>query len=114
MAPFVTDRKKDMYISGGENVYPTEIEGVLYRHPAVFQCAVIGVPDPRWGEVGMACVTLKPQATATEDELLAFLRDHLAAYKVPKHARVLEVLPLSGMGKILKRELKEQILADFG
>ncbi|MCB2261954.1 MAG: long-chain fatty acid--CoA ligase [Candidatus Thiosymbion ectosymbiont of Robbea hypermnestra] len=111
---FVTDRKKDMYISGGENVYPTEIEGVLYRHPAVFQCAVIGVPDPRWGEVGMACVTLKPQATATEDELLAFLRDHLAAYKVPKHARVLEVLPLSGMGKILKRELKEQILADFG
>lgn len=108
---FVTDRKKDMYISGGENVYPTEIEAVLYRHPAVFQCAVIGVPDPRWGEVGMACVTLKPGATATEEELVVFLRENLAAYKVPKSARILEALPLSGMGKILKRNLKEQILA---
>ena len=110
---FVTDRKKDMYISGGENVYPTEIEGVLYRHPAVFQCAVIGVPDPRWGEVGMACVTLKPGATATEEEIIAFLREHLAAYKVPKQARILETLPLSGMGKILKRDLKAQILAEI-
>ena len=86
---------------------------MLYRHPAVFQCAVIGVPDPRWGEVGMACVTLKPGATATEEEIIAFLREHLAAYKVPKQARILETLPLSGMGKILKRDLKAQILAEI-
>lgn len=110
---FVTDRKKDMYISGGENIYPTEIEGVLYRHPAVFQCAVIGIPDQRWGETGMACVTLKPGVTATEDEIIAFLRENLAAYKVPKHARILAALPLSGMGKILKRELKKQLLAEL-
>jgi len=110
---FVTDRKKDMYISGGENVYPAEIEGVLFRHPAVFQCAVIGVPDPRWGEVGVACVTLKPGATATEDEFIAFLRENLAAYKVPKQTRILEALPLSGMGKTLKRDLREQILAEL-
>ena len=106
---FVTDRKKDMYISGGENVYPAEIESVLYRHPAVFQCAVIGVPDPRWGEVGMACVTLKPGVSAAEDEIIAFLRGALAAYKVPKTVKILEALPLSGMGKILKRELKQQV-----
>lgn len=109
---FVTDRKKDMYISGGENVYPAEIESVLYRHPAVFQCAVIGVPDTRWGEVGMACVTLKPGENASEDEIIAFLRENLAAYKVPKSARILEALPLSGMGKILKRELKERVLSE--
>jgi fatty-acyl-CoA synthase len=108
---FVTDRKKDMYISGGENVYPAEIEGVLYRHPAVFQCAVIGIPDPRWGEVGMACVALKPGGGATGEELLTFLGEHLAAYKIPKTVQVLEALPLSGMGKILKRELREQLLA---
>lgn len=107
---FVTDRKKDMYISGGENVYPAEIEGVLYRHPAVFQCAVIGVPDPRWGEVGMACVTLKPGVEASEDDIVGFLREHLAAYKVPKSVRILEALPMSGMGKILKRELKARVL----
>ncbi len=106
---FVTDRKKDMYISGGENVYPAEIESVLYRHPAIFQCAVIGVPDPRWGEVGMACVTLKPGVSAAEDEIIAFLRGSLAAYKVPKTVKILEALPLSGMGKILKRELKQQV-----
>lgn len=108
---FVTDRKKDMYISGGENVYPAEIEAVLYRHSAIFQCAVLGVPDPRWGEVGVACVTLKDGVDVTQDEIIAFLREHLAAYKVPKTVQILEALPLSGMGKILKRELKEQILA---
>jgi len=107
---FVTDRKKDMYISGGENVYPAEIESVLYRHPAVFQCAVIAVPDPRWGEVGMACITLNPGVSVSEDEIIGFLRGHLASFKVPKTVQVLEALPLSGMGKILKRELKEKML----
>ena len=105
---YVVDRKKDMFISGGENVYPAEIEQVLYRHPAVAMCAVIGVPDPRWGEVGLACVVLKPGMTATEDELIAHLQANLARYKVPKDVEFLPELPISAAGKILKRELREQ------
>ncbi len=105
---FIVDRKKDMFISGGENVYPAEIEQVLYRHPAVHQCAVIGLPDPRWGEIGQACVVLKPGASATADELIAFMRDHLAGYKVPRAVTFLDSLPISAAGKILKRELREQ------
>jgi len=106
---FIVDRKKDMIISGGENVYPVEIEQALYRHPAVHQCAVIGVPDPHhWGEVGKACVVLKPGASASEEELLAFLREQLAAYKVPKSVVFFDALPVSAAGKILKRELRER------
>ena len=104
----VVDRKKDMFISGGENVYPSEIEAVLYRHPAVQMCAVVGLPDPKWGEVGKACVVLKADQTISEDEMLAYLKDHLAAYKVPKSVTFMEALPLSSMGKILKRDLREQ------
>ena len=81
---YVVDRKKDMFISGGENVYPAEIEAVLYRHPAVHMCAVVGVPDARWGEVGKAVVVLKPGAIATAEELLDFMAGQLARYKVPK------------------------------
>ena len=105
---FIVDRKKDMFISGGENIYPAEIEQVLYRHPAVHQCAVIGVPDPKWGEVGIACVVLAPGAAATEDDLLAYLRGHLAGFKVPRSVAFLDALPISAAGKILKRELREQ------
>ncbi|MDW8319513.1 MAG: long-chain fatty acid--CoA ligase, partial [Anaerolineae bacterium] len=103
---YVVDRKKDMFISGGENVYPAEIEAVLYRHPAVHMCAVVGVPDPKWGEVGKAVVVLKPGMTATAEELIAFMADHLARYKVPKYVEFRSELPLSGMGKILRRELR--------
>ena len=71
-------------------------------------CAVIGLPDEKWGEIGMACVVLKPDAAATEEELLAHLRDHLARYKVPKRIEFIDALPLSSMGKILKRELREK------
>jgi fatty-acyl-CoA synthase len=105
---FIVDRKKDMFISGGENVYPAEIEQVLYRHPAVHQCAVIGLPDPKWGEVGQACVVLRPGASVTADDLIAFMRDHLAAYKVPRAVTFLDSLPISAAGKILKRELRDQ------
>jgi fatty-acyl-CoA synthase len=105
---YVVDRKKDMFISGGENVYPVEIESVLYKHPAVHMCAVIGVPDEKWGEVGKACVVLKPGMTATEEELIAFMQQHLARYKVPKSVAFLDALPMSGMGKILKRELRDK------
>ena len=107
---FVRDRKKDMFISGGENVYPVEIENVLYRHPAVHMCAVIGVPDDKWGEVGKACVVLKPGQSVTEQEMIEHLKDNLAGYKVPKSVKLMEALPLSGMGKILKRELREQFI----
>ena len=105
---YVTDRKKDMFISGGENVYPVEIESVLYRHPAIHMCAVIGVPDARWGQVGKACVVLKAGAAASEAELIAFMKENLASYKVPRSVAFMDSLPLSSMGKLLKRELREQ------
>ena len=103
----IVDRKKDMFISGGENVYPAEIEKVLYQHPAVHMCAVIGLPDPKWGEVGKACVVLKPGQSASEDELLKFMAERLAKYKVPKSVSLMQSLPISATGKILKRELRD-------
>ncbi len=105
---FIVDRKKDMFISGGENVYPVEIEKALYEHPAVAQCAVIGVPDAKWGEVGKAVVVLKPGAAATEEELLEHCRARLARFKVPRSVMFVEALPISAAGKILKRELKDK------
>ena len=105
---YVVDRKKDMFISGGENIYPTEIESVLYRHPGVYMCAVIGVPDEKWGEAGIACVVLKPDTTVGEDEMTGFLQSHLARYKVPRKVVFMDSLPVSSMGKILKRELRQQ------
>jgi fatty-acyl-CoA synthase len=107
---YIVDRKKDMFISGGENVYPAEIEKALYQHPAVHMCAVIGLPDPKWGEVGKACVVLKPGATASEDELIQFMAERLAKYKVPKSVSFMEALPISAAGKILKRELRENFI----
>ncbi len=106
---YIIDRKKDMFISGGENVYPAEIEKVLYQHPAVHMCAVIGLPDPKWGEVGKACVVLKPGVTVSENELLQFMADRLAKFKVPKSVALLPELPISAAGKILKRELKQKL-----
>jgi len=103
---YIVDRKKDMYISGGENVYPVEVERALYEHPAVHMCAVIGVPDEKWGEVGKAFVVLKPGKEATAEELIGFLHGRLARYKVPKRVEFVESLPLSPAGKILKRELR--------
>ena len=105
---YIADRKKDMFISGGENVYPAEIEKVLYTHAAVSMAAVIGVRDEKWGEVGRAFVVLHPGQRATEEDMLAHCRDHLAKYKVPKSVVFLDALPLSAAGKILKRELKAQ------
>ncbi len=106
---FIVDRVKDMFISGGENVYPVEIEKALYEHPAVAQCAAIGVPDPegKWGEVGKAVVVLKPNMAAKEEELLEHLRGRLARFKVPKSVAFVNALPISAAGKILKRELRE-------
>jgi len=106
---YIVDRKKDMYISGGENVYPVEIEQTLYAHPAVAQCAVVGVPDLRWGEAGAAVVVLQPQAAAAEAELLDHCRARLAAYKVPKRVVFRPALPLSAAGKVLKRQLRDEL-----
>lgn len=101
----IVDRKKDMFISGGENIYPAEIEHILYKHPAVEMCAVIGVPDARWGEVGKAFIVLKAGQTATEDELRDHMQHFLAGYKVPRIVEFRDELPISAAGKILKREL---------
>lgn len=110
----IVDRKKDMFISGGENIYPAEIERILYEHPAVHMCAVVGVPDDRWGEVGVACVVLKPGHSAEPDALLTHMRDRLARYKVPKRVVLLDQLPISGAGKILKRKLQERMKDEGG
>jgi fatty-acyl-CoA synthase len=106
---YIVDRKKDMFISGGENIYPVEIEKILYQHPAVHMCAVVGVPDRRWGEVGVACIVRKPETQASEDELLDFMNARLARYKIPKRVVFMSELPISGAGKILKRDLKHQL-----
>lgn len=99
----IRDRVKDMFISGGENVYPAEIESVLAGHPAVVEAAVVGVPDDRWGEVGVAFVAAR--GDVEPEELLGWCRERLARYKVPKSVRFVDALPRSGMNKVLKREL---------
>jgi acyl-CoA synthetase (AMP-forming)/AMP-acid ligase II len=109
----ITDRLKDMYVSGGFNVYPAEIEAVLRLHPAVAQVAVIGVPDTRMGEVGLALVVPAPDAVPSdlEPELIAWARERLANYKAPRFVRAVEALPLNASGKVLKRELRERFAA---
>jgi long-chain acyl-CoA synthetase len=103
---FIVDRKKDMIIRGGYNVYPREVEELLYEHPAVREAAVIGVPHPDLGEEVGAAVALKPGATATADELREHVRSQAAAYKYPRHVWIVDELPKSPTGKILKREVE--------
>jgi fatty-acyl-CoA synthase len=107
----IVDRKKDIIISGGENISSVQIENALYAHPAVFECAVIPVPDDRWGEVPKALVVLKPGAAASEAEVLAFCRERLAGFMVPKSVEFLDALPKGGTGKILKGQLRERYWA---
>jgi fatty-acyl-CoA synthase len=104
---YVVDRWKDMYISGGENVYPAEVENVLYQLDAIAEAAVVGVADDRWGEVGRAYIVCKPDRLLTEHELIAHCRQHLASYKSPKSVCFLDELPHNATGKILKRELRD-------
>ncbi len=111
---YIAGRRKDMFISGGENVFPAEVEGVLYEHPAVCECAVLGVPHATWGEVGLVAVVLHPGMAASAEELTTFLRERLAPYKVPKHLRFVDDLPKSGAGKILKRVLAERFERTLG
>jgi acyl-CoA synthetase (AMP-forming)/AMP-acid ligase II len=104
---YLVDRKHDMIVSGGLNVYPSEVERVLYQHPAVFECAVIGVPHDVWGEAVKAVVVVKEGATLTEQELIAFGKEKLAGYKCPKSVDFVERLPRNLTGKVLRRVLRE-------
>lgn len=108
---YVVDRKADLIISGGENIYPREIEDVIYRHPAVLEAAVIGVPDDKWGEAVKAFVSLKQGATANETEIIDFCKQNLASYKKPKSVEFLKELPKNGSGKLLKTALREKYWA---
>jgi fatty-acyl-CoA synthase len=103
----IVDRKKDVIISGGENISSPEIEGALYRHPAVLECAVIGVPSEKWGETPKAVIVLREGASCTEDEIIAFSREHLAHFKCPTSVDFVETLPRTVTGKLQKFVLRE-------
>ena len=104
---FLLDRSKDMIISGGENIYCTEVEDAIYTHPAVLEATVFGIPDEQWGEAVHAVVVLREGASADEADIIAHCRSSIAAYKVPRSVSFqVEPLPKSGPGKVLKRELR--------
>jgi acyl-CoA synthetase (AMP-forming)/AMP-acid ligase II len=105
---YLYDRRRDMIVSGGENIYPAEIERVLAEHPTVLEVAVVGVPDDSWGESPRACVVFKSGMAATDEELLGFCADKLARFKHPKSIYHFEALPRNSMGKVLRRELRER------
>ena len=104
---YIVDREKDMYVSGGENVYPAEIEKVLHTHPKIFDAGIVGVPDEKWGEVGKAFIVLKPGETMGNGEVFEFLKGKVAKYKIPKYVEYIEELPKTASGKIQKFLLKE-------
>jgi fatty-acyl-CoA synthase len=105
----IVDRKKDIIISGGENISSIEVEKAIFAHPAVFECAVVAAPDPKWGEIPVAVVVLKEGASLSAEELLEFLSHRLARFKCPRQIEFSEIpLPKTGTGKIVKRELRER------
>jgi fatty-acyl-CoA synthase len=104
----IVDRWKDMFISGGENVYPAEVENVIYQHPSVAEVAVIGVPHPKWQEVGRALVVVKENQALVEEEVIEFCRGKLAKFKIPKSVVFVDALPRTAAGKVLKRNLRER------
>jgi acyl-CoA synthetase (AMP-forming)/AMP-acid ligase II len=108
---YIVDRKKDMILTGGENVYPREVEEVLYRHPAVIEAAVVGAPDPKWGEKVVAVIAARPGHEVSGADLVAFCRQEIAGYKRPRHVAFIDALPKNASGKVLKRELRDQIAA---
>ena len=110
----IVDRKKDMILTGGENVYSTEVENILYIHPAILECAVVGVPDEKWGEAVKGIVALKPGHQAAAEEIIQFCKDRIAHYKVPKSIDFVEALPRTGSGKIHKKELRDKYWKGYG
>jgi long-chain acyl-CoA synthetase len=111
---YIHDRVKDMIISGGENVYPAEVESALSDHPAIAEVAVIGVPDPKWGEAVKAMVVLRPDAELTEAALIAWARTRIAGFKTPRSVDFVPMLPRNASGKLLKRELRAPYWAAQG
>lgn len=109
---YIVDRKKDMIISGGFNVYPSEVEQVIWSHPAVQDCAVIGVPDDKWGEAVKAVIELKPGERATEDEILKLCKTQLGSVKTPKSVEFWDELPRSPVGKVRKKDIREKFWKD--
>lgn len=107
---YVIDRKKDMLISGGENIYPAEIEEVLYTHPDILECAVIGVPDETWGESVKAIIVLKPDRKISSEDIINYCKHYLASYKKPKEIEFVKVLPRNTSGKVLKQVLRNNAL----
>ena len=105
---YIMDRKKDMIISGGENIYPAEIEDVIFKHPQVADVGVIGYPDPKWGEAVKAIVVRKPGAALTEAELIAWCKDRIGKFKIPRQVIFADAIPRTPTGKILKRELRQK------
>lgn len=105
---FIVDRKKDMIIAGGFNIYPREVDEVLYQHPKVLEAVSVGVPDPYRGETLKAFVVLKPGETATAADIISFCRQKLTAYKVPKLVEFRDSLPKSSVGKVLRRMLRTE------
>ncbi len=105
---FITDRTKDLIIRGGFNIYPSDLEGVLHEHPTVMECGVVGVPDPTMGEEVKAYVVLRPGTEASEDELLDHCRTHLATYKCPRWVSIVDELPKTAVGKVLRKDLRER------
>ena len=103
---YIQDRIKDMIISGGENVYPAEVESAIYGHPAIAEVAVIGIPSEKWGEEVKACVVPKPGATIDESDVIAYARERIAAFKAPKSVDVIPEMPRNASGKILRRQLR--------
>ena len=108
---YITDRKRDMIISGGANIYPREIEEVICRHPAVFEVAVIGIPDEKWGEQVKALVVTNEGKRVTEAEIIEHCKRHMASYKKPQSVEFLPTLPKNAYGKVLKRELRDRYWA---
>ncbi len=109
----IVDRKKDMILTGGENVYSTEVENVLYMHPAILECAVVGVPDEKWGEAVKGIVVLKPGQKVTAQEIIQFCKDRTAHYKAPKSIDFIDALPRTGSGKIHKKGLRDKYWEGF-
>jgi fatty-acyl-CoA synthase len=105
---YIKDRKKDMIIAGGENIYPAEIEQVLFAHPKILEASCIGIPDPQFGEAVMAVVVLKPGEKMTEEELISYASEYLGKFKVPKRVAFVDELPKSAVNKVLRRELRER------
>jgi fatty-acyl-CoA synthase len=105
----VKDRKKDIIISGGENISSLEVEAVLYSHPNILECAVIAKPDEKWGEIPLAFVVPKENAEITPDEIITFAREHLAHFKAPKEVKIIDEFPRGGTGKILKSAMRKEL-----